>query len=249
MEFDWTTFALEIINFVVLVWILQRFLYRPVTNAIAERKSAIEKTMADANAVQAAAQSLKQQYENRTADWRQEQTRARAQLVEEIGAKRSRMMVALNASLEQERESARGREQRHAMELRHKLEEAAFAAGGQFAARLLSRVANPALEETIVQMLLEDLPRLADKDLQPLRAACRKGDTRIRITSGYPMEDEQRSHLIQALSSLAEQPVACDFVRDPDLLAGLRISIGPWILRSNLRDELKFFAEVHRAGQ
>lgn len=248
MEFDWTTFALEIINFVVLVWILQRFLYRPVTNAIAERKAGIEKTMADANAVQAAAQSLKQQYENRTADWRQEQTRARAQLVEEMDAERARMKIALNISLERERESARAIEQRHAVELRHKLEEAAFAAGGRFAARLLSRVGSPELEETIVAMLLEDLPRLADKDLEPLRAACRKGDTKIKITSGYPLGDEQRSHLIQALSGLAEQPVTCDFGRDPDLLAGLRISIGPWILRSNLLDELKVFAEAHRAG-
>lgn len=249
MEFDWTTFALEIINFVVLVWILQRFLYKPVANAIAERKAGIEKTMADANAVQAAAQALKQQYENRMADWEREQARARAQLLEEIDAERARMMAALNVSLEQEREKERGLEQRHALELRHRLEEAALAEGGQFVARLLSRVASPELEEKIVEMLLEDLPHLADKDLQPLRAACRKGDPKIKITSGYPLEDEQRSHLVQALSGLAEQPVACDFAHDPDLLAGLRISIGPWMLRSNLRDELKFFAEVHRAGQ
>lgn len=248
MEFDWTTFALEIINFVVLVWILQRFLYKPVTNAIAERKAGIEKTMADANAVQSAAQSLKQQYEDRMADWKREQTRTRAQLVEEIDAERVRMMTALNVALEQERENARGLEQRHALELRHKLEEAAFAEGGQFVARLLSRVAGPELEEKIREMLLEDLPRLADKDLQHLREACQKGGAKIKITSVYPLEDKQRSHLVQALSGLAGLPVACEFEHDPDLLAGLRISIGPWMLRSNLQDELKFFAEAHRAG-
>ena len=42
MEFNWTTFSFEIINFLILVWILQRFLYKPVTNAIARRKAAIE---------------------------------------------------------------------------------------------------------------------------------------------------------------------------------------------------------------
>ena len=30
MAFDWTTFGLEIINFLALLWILKRFLYRPV---------------------------------------------------------------------------------------------------------------------------------------------------------------------------------------------------------------------------
>ena len=248
MEFNWTTFALEIINFLILVWILQRFLYKPVTTAIADRKAGIEKTLADAKAVQAEAQSLKQQYEDRMADWEREKALARTQLREEIDAERARMMVALNVVLEQERAKVRGLEQRHALELRHQLEEAAFAEGGQFVTRLLSRIASVELEEKIREILLEDLPRLAEKDLQLLRAACRKGDAKIKVTSAYPLGDEQRGHIVQALSGLAGQPLACDFTHDPDLMAGLRISIGPWMLRSNLRDELKFFTEAHRAG-
>ena len=40
MQIDWTTFALEIINFLVLVWILKRFLYRPVLDTLARRRAA-----------------------------------------------------------------------------------------------------------------------------------------------------------------------------------------------------------------
>ena len=97
-------------------------------------------------------------------------------------------------------------------------------------------------------MVLQDLPNLADKDLQPLREAVRKEVAKIKVTSASPLGDEQRSHLAQALSGLAGQPVECDFQRDPDLMAGVRISIGPWMLRSNLQDELKFFAEAHRGS-
>ena len=39
MELDWTTFVLEVINFLVLVWILRRYLYRPVLNTLAARKA------------------------------------------------------------------------------------------------------------------------------------------------------------------------------------------------------------------
>ena len=39
MELNWTTFALEAVNFMVLVWILKRFLYKPVLAAIAQRFS------------------------------------------------------------------------------------------------------------------------------------------------------------------------------------------------------------------
>ena len=49
MQFDWTTFALEIVNFLVLVWILRRFLYRPVTDVIARRAAEVEHRLTGAH--------------------------------------------------------------------------------------------------------------------------------------------------------------------------------------------------------
>ena len=48
MELNWSTFILEIINFLVLIWILKRFLYKPVLDVIARRRAGIEKTLSDA---------------------------------------------------------------------------------------------------------------------------------------------------------------------------------------------------------
>ncbi len=249
MEFDWTTFALEIVNFLVLVWILQRFLYQPVMNAITERKAAIEKTLADARVVEATAQSLKQQYENRMSDWGNDKAKAQAQLARELDAERIRLNNALHVSLEQEHERDRALEQRRAMELRHRLEDDALAEGGRFAARLLSRVACVELEERIRGLLIEDLPQLGDGELQSLRAACQDADAKMWITSRYALGEEQRSSLAQALGRVAAKPVVCEFGQDPELISGLRISIGPWVLGCNLQDELKFFAGTHDAGR
>ena len=51
MELSWSTFILEAINFLVLVWILKRFLYKPVLDVIERRKAGIEKIQADAKAL------------------------------------------------------------------------------------------------------------------------------------------------------------------------------------------------------
>ena len=58
MALDWMTFVLELINFLVLIWILNRFLYRPLMNVIAQRKAAIHKTLSDAEVTRSAAQAL-----------------------------------------------------------------------------------------------------------------------------------------------------------------------------------------------
>lgn len=246
MEFDGTTFALEIINFLVLVWLLQHFLYKPVTATIAQRQAGIEKTLADAQTVRTEAESLKRHYENRMADWEQEKAQARQQLQQDMEAERTRRMAALQASLDEERERRRVLEEQRTREQRHRLEEEARAEGGRFVARLLSRLGNADLEERIRQVLLEDLPHLPDRERHALRAAGQAGEA--KITSAYPLGASQRVGLAEALGGLAGRPVACEFGQDPELMAGLRVSIGPWMLRSSLLDELRFFVEARHDG-
>ena len=242
MEFDVTTFALEIINFLVLVWLLQHFLYRPVTTAIARRQAGIEKTLADAQATRSEADAFKQQFEHRMADWIQEKALARRELLQELEAERARLMIALQASLDEERERQRALEQRRAAEQRRRLEDEARAEGASFAARLLSRLASAEQEERIRRLLLEDLPHLPAQQLQALRTASQTEE--VKITSAHPLDESQRAGLIEALAGLAGKPVACAFDQDAHLMAGLRVCLGPWMLRASLLDELHFFAEA-----
>jgi hypothetical protein len=76
MPFDWATFGLEILNFLVLVWLLARFLYRPIIGAIARRKAEIADTVAVAQAKEAEAHALARQYEERLASWEREKAQA-----------------------------------------------------------------------------------------------------------------------------------------------------------------------------
>ena len=145
MELSWPTFFLEIINFLVLVWILKRFLYKPVLEAIAHRKAVIDKTLADANAKEAGAQALVEQYQNRLADWENEKEKLRAGVAEEITARRVKMMAALENSLKQERKKARVLEERRLNELKNQAEEEGIARGVQFTGRLLACAVCPEL--------------------------------------------------------------------------------------------------------
>jgi F-type H+-transporting ATPase subunit b len=56
MRFDWSTFALQTVNFAILVWLLHRFLYRPVLRLIDERRAEIDKQYADARTAETKAQ-------------------------------------------------------------------------------------------------------------------------------------------------------------------------------------------------
>jgi len=135
MQLDWTTLVLEIINFLVLVWILKRFLYKPVLDIVARRRAGIEDAMARAEKTRQEAAALKDQYEGRVADWEQERARAREKLQGELDAERQRRLQALQDELQNEREKARVADERRQSEARQRLEQQAVSQSARFAGR------------------------------------------------------------------------------------------------------------------
>jgi F-type H+-transporting ATPase subunit b len=56
MLIDWFTVGAQVLNFLILVWLMKRFLYKPILNAIDAREKRIAKELADADATRAEAQ-------------------------------------------------------------------------------------------------------------------------------------------------------------------------------------------------
>ncbi len=244
MELSWSTFVLEIINFLVLVWILKRFLYKPVLGVIARRRAGIEKTLADAAALNADAERLQEQYEGRLADWDQERQQARETLAQEFEAERARKMAELQTALDQEQEKAHMAKARRQADAIRKIEETALMQGAHFATRLLEQASGPDTEARLVELVIAELARLPVERIEALRNSYRKMPEAVVVVSAFPLPDDHRQRLKLALATVTSPNIPLQFEQDSDLLAGVRITIGAWLLGANLRDELKGFMEL-----
>ena len=71
-----STFIFEIINFLILIWILQRLFYKPLLAVIDKRKQHIDQSLADAKKLHQEADELRSLYENRQKLWMQEKKAA-----------------------------------------------------------------------------------------------------------------------------------------------------------------------------
>lgn len=245
MQLNWSTFLLEIVNFAILVWILKRFLYKPVLDIIARRREAVEKITAAANATRAESETLKGQYERRLGDWEREKDKAREALQQELDDLRQRRLAEVEAEVAAAKERARVNEARHRQAARDAGEREALTLAASFATRLLTRLASPALDAGLAAAALGDLKSLpADK-----RAAIGdvlRGVASARVTSATPLAEPTRDAVRGAMRELAGDHIDCEFEEDPALLAGIRIVAGPWILHDNLLDGLEGFADVAR---
>lgn len=246
MAFDWTTFILEIINFLILVWVLKRFLYHPILDVIARRRAGVEKTLADARRIETEAGELKQQNEQRLEQWENEREAAQARLREELAAEREHLMAALETSIAEERERRRVLDERHQHDFRRGVEEQGIAQGAAFSARLLARLATPELEARLYTLLLEDLRGLRAEDKRAVADAAAAPGLQLKVQSAFVLDQDRRGELARALADATGKTLPVEYRENPELLAGFQVGIGPWILHANLRDELKFFSGALR---
>lgn len=248
MELNWTTFALEIVNFLALLWILKRFLYRPVMQILAERRAGIERTLAEARETHAQAATMKQQFECRLADWEQEKAAAQRRFEAEQDAERARQMAALGKDLAAERERSAAQDAHRLDAQKRELAAKASTEARQFARALLARMAGPELEGKLVQLFIEELARLPEESLGAVRAG-QNGHGQGILTSAFGLTAAQRQQLESAIEARLGKALALDFVVDPQLLAGVRLAFGAWQLDLSLAGELGVYAEASNRGQ
>jgi F-type H+-transporting ATPase subunit b len=243
VELDWSTIILEIINFLVLVWILKRFLYQPVLNVIAKRRAGIDDAIANAEATHTQAEALKKQYEGRLADWERERAEARETLRTELDAERKRRMTELQASVDAERRKVRVADERRLAEALNRNEQTALVHSAAFAARLLKPLAGPELDERLRTLTLSELAKLPAETLDTLRQGAGGASEAVIVSTG-PLDTASRGQIETALRGIFGDALHCRYADDAALIAGVRITVGAWVFSGNIRDELQSFADL-----
>jgi F-type H+-transporting ATPase subunit b len=249
VELDWTTFLLEVINFLFLVWVLKHFLYQPILNVIEKRRQAIKVEMDEAAAVQAEARALQNQYETRLVDWEQEKRSAVDALQQQLAKERSDALRQCDDELKQQRLKHQARDQQQQALWRSQTEVEALQLGSAFATRLLNQLSGPELDMRLQQLFIEQLAQLPEDSLRQLREGWQAGDSSIDVLSAMPLDSARQQSIRQALElKLGASDGQWQFGQDESLIAGLRVSIGAWTLDANLHDELRFFTEAAHGG-
>lgn len=245
MELNWTTFVLELFNFLVLVWLLKHFLYQPVKAVVVKRRATIEEQLNEARVLQEEAEALSEQYENRLVDWEREREAARQELHREIETERSHRHAGLIEELEAERNKRMVLAERQLQEQQRQNERQALEQGARFVSRLLEAVASDAVQDMLFEHLLQELQHLPPAQLDALRSVTNSGrEVTVVVVSAYPLSETQQQQLREQIGSRVPHPLSYEFHEDRKLIAGLHLTVGPWVIHANLHDELKTFAAI-----
>ncbi len=243
MQFDWTTFILEILNFLVLVWLLKRFLYRPVLDVLDARQERVRAELAQAAALKDEGTALREEYEQRLAHWAQEREQLRRELEQDLTQQRATGMEKIRQA--QADEEAKARVRNEALAAAREAELIRQASGAAYAnvAAMLRRLASPALTCAIARLLVDDLAAFPAQQRDALRkAAGRLGErAKAEVAAAHALDEATLDAVGKGLSDAAGQALTIAFSLEPALIAGVRIAVGECLLHANLADELAYF--------
>jgi F-type H+-transporting ATPase subunit b len=239
VQIDWWTLGLQAVNLLVLLWLLKRFLFRPVAAIIAARQAEAARVLDEAAAARDAAIADRDaaQCERRRQE-EQRQAAIRTATAEAEAAAAARMTAARHEvdSLRSEAEARIAEERKR---LRHADRSAAEQLALDIAARLLGRLPPAARVAGFIAGLTEALAALPPAT----RDSIGRDGAALRLRAPRPLEAAERADCAGQLSAARGRPVTLAVDVDPSLLAGLELDLPEAMVRNSLKADLARIAE------
>jgi F-type H+-transporting ATPase subunit b len=231
LKIDWTTLIFQTINFLVLVAILSKFLFRPVLRIIEQRRQEVQSRLDDAAREQTEGKLLKEQYQAQLAlaDEQRSELLARAKTEAEMER---------DKTIQEGEEYARNRKEQTDKYLARRSEQALVDSRNEIietalslSDRMLSDIANSELSQSYVDRFMKEMLSMGSDEKERLRTAAKDG---VVIVSAYPITAHQEQEITALLGGNA-----ASYQEDRSLLAGVSIQAGDICLDGSLKGQLK----------
>ena len=238
MIIDWFTVGAQALNFFILVWLMKRFLYKPILNAIDEREKRIAEELANADKKKAEAQKESDEFKHKNEEFDGQRTALLKKAEDEAKTERRRLFEearkaaeALNLKLQQ---NLKNEERNLHQEISRKTEQEVFA----IARRALKDLAGASLEESLTAVFIKRLHEMDANAKAGLAQILKTASDPALIRSAFDLNELQRSAIQNALNVAFSTEVRIRFETAPDLISGIELTTNGQKLAWSLADYL-----------
>ncbi len=224
MLIDWFTVGAQALNFLILVWLMKRFLYKPVLHAIDEREKRIAGELEDAAAKKAEAQKERDEFQHKNEAFDQQRATLLSKATDEVRVERQRLLdearKAADALSAKRMDTLRSDAHHLNQAIARRTEQEVFA----IARKALTDLASTSLEERLGEVFTRRVRAMDDKAKAGLREALKTASDAALVRSAFELLPEQRSAIQQALNETFSADIHLRFETAPDLVSGIELS-------------------------
>lgn len=224
MLIDWFTVIAQVLNFLILVWLLKRFLYKPILSAIDSREKKVAAELVNAASKETEAKKEKEEFKHKNEEFDQQRNALLSKAKDETKAERQRLLEearkeASDLSSKQQ-EALRNEIQNLNQEISHRTEQEVFA----ITRKVLKDLAGTSLEERIVEVLVQRLHELKGEEKEQLISAFKTSPKQFLIRTAFDLSQQHRDLIRETINETLGIETRPDFKTAPDLVSGIELT-------------------------
>jgi len=243
MLIDWFTVGAQTVNFLILVWLLKRFLYRPILHAIDERERRIAAELADADAKKAEAQKERDDFQHKNQIFDQQRAELFGQVASEAKAERQRLLNEARMAAEVLRNQCMETLKNDAHNLNQAISRQTQQEVFAIARKVLGDLASASLEAQLGEMFVRRLRELDGSAKTSLAEALAVASGPVIVRSAFELPIPQCAAIRQTLNEALAAETDIRFEVSADLISGIELVANGWKVAWSIAD---YVAELEK---
>jgi F-type H+-transporting ATPase subunit b len=238
MLIDWFTISAQVVNFLILVWLMKRFLYRPILHAIDAREKRIAKDLADADTKQSQAEKEREEFRKKNEELDRQREELLSRAGDEARAERERLLEearqAADALRARRRDDLTREQEGLNEEITRRAREEVFA----IARKTLMDLAGTSLEERMSEVFARRLRELDDEARKGLAKAVETSSVPALVRSAFELPSQHQAAIQHALNETFSAEIPVRFETAPDVISGIELTANGQKIAWSIRDYL-----------
>lgn len=239
MIIDWFTVIAQICNFLVLIWLLKRFLYKPILNAIDAREERIAAAQKEAENIQAEALLEKEDFILKNKEFNQQRAALFQEERDKAEAEGHEMMKRVRLETDEYRlkrqEAIRREQQSLNEEISQKVRGEVFA----ISRKVLADLADSSLEEQMSEVFMRRLQELDDVQKENLSNGLKSPSSSLHVCSACELTGIQQKKILQTLHKIVSPEAKVRFETDTTLISGIELTANGQKIAWSIKDYLE----------
>ncbi len=232
MSFDLWTLGFQAVNVLVLIWLLQRFFWKPVAATIAARQASAQEMLDSAKADRAKAQAGLSEIAKTRAGLQDERRAMLDAARTAADAARESLLQDARAAAQAREETAKAARVRAAETLRTTAITEAQGLAVIMAGKLMARLDGASTDAAFLHWLADGLAALTAAERKALAG------TAVTVVSATDADADAQARIITIIADALAVTPELNFRTDPDLIAGFELRAPHFTLRNSWRADL-----------
>ena len=224
MLIDWFTVAAQALNFLILVWLLKHFLYKPVLHAIDEREKLIANELADADAKKVEAQKDRDDFQHKNKEFDKQRAELLSKATDEANSERQRLLEEARKTADEWSTKRQESLTKDAENLNQAIVRRTQQEVFSIARKALADLATTSLEERMSGVFTRRLRGINGQAKEGLGNALKSASSPASVRSTFEMPADQRAAIQNAINETFSADIHLQFETAPELVSGIELA-------------------------